>query len=304
MTRVETQPQTSRSERPRRRPATLARAVLMMLWVGVITTLAPSPSPAQPGGVLKNVGFDQNLNAQIPLTLPFRDDQGRDVRLADFFGERPVILVMGYKNCPVLCSQVLAELTRSLKPLKESIGKDFDVINVSINPKETVAQADQQRRIYLKKYNRPGSESGWHSLVGDKASIDALAKAIGFRYQYSERTGVYAHAAGFVLLTPAGKISQYFYGIEYPARQLTAALTTAAAGKIASPIDRVIMYCYDYDPLTGKYTFAIMSVIQVLGVATALALGIYLFTMFRRDRRMGRAAGATFSELPSGPVTP
>ena len=304
MTRVETQPQTSRSDRPRRRPATLSRAVLMMFWVGVVATLAPSPSLAQPGGVLKNVGFDQNLDTQIPLTLAFRDDQGRDVRLADYFGRRPVILVMGYKNCPVLCSQVLAELTRSLKPLKESIGKEFDIINVSINPKETVAQADQQRRIYLKKYNRPGSEPGWHSLVGDKASIDALAKAVGFRYQYSERTGVYAHAAGFVLLTPSGKISQYFYGIEYPAKQLTAALTTAAASKIASPIDRVIMYCYDYDPTTGKYTFAIMSVIQVLGVATALALGIYLVTMFRRDRRMGRAAGATFSDLPSGPVTP
>ncbi len=305
---VETQPQTSRSERPRRRPATLARAVLMMFWVGVVATLAPSPSLAQPGGVLKEVGFDQNLDTQIPLTLTFRDDQGRNVRLADFFGQRPVILVMGYKNCPVLCSQVLAELTRSLRPLKESLGKEFDLINVSINPKETVAQADGQRRIYLKQYNqlikRPGSESGWHSLVGDKASIDALAKSIGFRYKYSERTGVYAHAAGFVLLTPSGRISQYFYGIEYPAKQLTSAIATAAASKIASPIDKIVMYCYDYDPATGKYTFAIMRVIQVLGVATALALGIYMFAMVRRDRRMGRTAGTTFSELPSGPVTP
>ncbi len=304
MTRVETQPQTSRSGRHPRRSVTLARAVLMMFWGGVVAALAPSPSPAQPGGPLKDVGFDQNLNTQIPLTLAFRDEQGRDVRLADYFGQRPVLLIMGYKSCPMMCSQVLSELTRSLKPLEPSIGKDFDILNVSINPKETPAQADGQRRVYLKRYARPGAETGWHSLVGDKKSIDALAKAIGFRYQYSERTGLYAHAAGFILLTPMGKISRYFYGIEYPARELKYALATASESKIASPIDRVVMYCYDYDPTTGKYTFAIMSVIQVLGVATALALGIYLFAMVRRDRRMDRAAGSTFSELPSGPAIP
>ena len=304
MNRVETQLQTSRSGRCPRRPVTLARAVLMMFWAGVVAALAPSPSPAQPGGPLKDVGFDQNLNTQIPLTLAFRDEQGRDVRLADYFGQRPVLLIMGYKSCPMMCSQVLSELTRSLKPLEPSIGKDFDILNVSINPKETPAQADGQRRVYLKRYARPGAEAGWHSLVGDQKSIDALAKSIGFRYQYSERTGLYAHAAGFILLTPMGKISRYFYGIEYPARELKYALATAAESKIASPIDRVVMYCYDYDPSTGKYTFAIMSVIRVLGVATALALGIYLFAMVRRDRRMDRAAGSTFSELPSGPAIP
>lgn len=304
MTRIETQPQESQDRRARRRPATLARAVLMMTWVGVLATSAPAPSLAQPGGVLKNVGFDQNLDTQVPLTLPFRDETGRDVRLAEYFGKRPVLLVMGYKSCPMLCSQVLSELTRSLKPLEPSVGKDFDILNVSINPQETPAQADGQRRNYLKRYNRPGAEVGWHALVGNKASIDALAKAVGFRYQYSERTGLYAHAAGFVMLTPTGKISRYFYGIEYPARELKYALATAAESKIASPIDRVVMYCYDYDPTTGKYTFAIMNVIRVFGVATALALGIYLFAMVRRERRMGRATGSTFPELPSGSVIP
>ena len=304
MTRVETQPQICRNRRVGRRPVTLARAVLMMVWVGVIATLTSAPSLAQPGGILKDIGFDQNLNTQVPLTLSFRDDQGRDVRLADYFGKRPVILIMGYRSCPMMCSQVLKELTRSLKPLTPGIGTDFDIVNVSINPKETPAEADSQRRIYLKQYNRPGSEAGWHGLVGDQRSIDALARSIGFRYKYNEKMGSYVHTAGFVLLTPNGKTSRYFFGIEFPARELKYALATAAESKIASPIDRVVMFCYEYDEKTGKYTFAIMSVIRVLGVATALALGVFLFAMVRRDRRMGRVTGSTFSELPSGPVIP
>ena len=304
MTRVETQPQTCRSRWACCRPALLARAVLMITCVGVVLTPAPAPVLAQASGILQDIGFDQNLNTQIPLTLPFRDEQGHDVRLADYFGKRPVLLIMGYKSCPMMCSQVLQELTRSLKPLDATIGKDFDIVNVSINPKETSAQADSQRRIYLKQYNRPGSEGGWHGLVGDQRSIEALAKAIGFRYKYNEKMGSYVHTAGFILLTPAGKISRYFFGIEYPARELKYALATAAESKIASPIDRVVMFCYEYDEKTGKYTFAIMSAIRVLGVATALALGGFLIAMVRRDRRMDRATGSTFTELPSGPVIP
>ena len=301
---VETQLQNVRMDRFRRSSLVLARAISMMLWVGVLAVLTPAPSLAQPGGVLKDVKFDQNLDTQIPLTLPFRDGSGKSVMLADYFGKRPVILVMGYKNCPMLCSQVLSELTRSLKPLEASVGKDFDVINVSINPKETPAQADGQRRVYLKRYKRPGAEEGWHALVGDEKSIETLAQAVGFRFQYSERTGLYAHASGFVMLTPTGKISRYFYGVEYPARELKAALALAAESKIAPPIHSLLLYCYDYDPTTGKYTFAIMNVIRVFGVATALALGTYLFAMVRRDRRMERATGSTFSELPSGPAIP
>lgn len=286
MTRVEPQPQHRRTRRDRRRPLVLARAVLMMVaGVGVAMTLAPSAARAQARGVLKDIGFDQNLNTQIPLTLPFRDEEGRDVRLADYFGKRPVILVMGYKNCPMMCSQVLGELTRSLKPLDPTLGKDFDIVNVSIDPRETPAQADHQRRIYTKQYGRDGAEAGWHGLVGNQQSIDALAKAIGFRYKYNERVGSYVHTAGFVMLTPTGKISQYFFGVEYPARELNAALKTAAASKISSPIEKVVMYCYDYDEKTGKYSFAIMNVIRVFGVATALALGVFVFAMVRRDRR-------------------
>lgn len=310
MHRDATQPPSPSIARFLRRAAAPARRARLLAWVGLgllIPALAASPAAAEdgglkPGGALANVKFDQNLDAQVPLNLRFRDGSGRDVVLAEYFGRRPVILVLGYKNCPLLCSQVLGELTRSLKPLSIAVGQDFDIVQVSINPKETPAEVDGQRRVYLKRYNRPGAETGWHALVGDEKTIEELSKAIGFRFQYSATTGKYAHASGFVVLTPTGKISRYFYGVEYPARDLQAAIALAGQSKIDSPIQRVILYCYDFDPTTGHYTFAIMSVIRVFGVATALALGIFLVAMVRRDRRMGRATDSPFSELPSGPV--
>jgi protein SCO1/2 len=275
----------------------------MILMAATALGAFAADAPAQPGGVLKDVAFDQHLNTQVPLTLPFIDDEGRSVRLADYFGNRPVVLVMGYKNCPLLCSEVLGELTRSLKPLDASVGRDFDILNVSIDPKESPEQAGSQKRIYLKRYNRPGAEAGWHALVGSQESIQQLAQAIGFKYEYSPRTGKYAHAAGFVILTPSGRISRYFYGVEYPARDLKYALAQASESKIGSPIEKLVMYCYEYDPTTGRYTFAIMNSIRVFGVATALALGTYLFVMIRRDRRMARATKATTLELPPGRAT-
>jgi protein SCO1/2 len=298
------EPRMIRPSRPRRgavRSSTMG--LILLLALGSILGAA-SRASAQPGGALKEVGFDQNLNAQVPLTTKFLDENGRAVQLADFFGKRPVILVMGYSNCPLLCSQVLGEVTRSLKPLDFSIGKDFDVVTVSINPKETPEQADSLRRNYLKRYNRPGSESGWHALTGAESSIQALARAVGFRYTYSPKLNLYAHASGFVLLTPAGRISRYFYGVDYPARELKDALIAAKASRIGSPIDRFLLYCYDFDPATGKYTLAIMTVIRVLGVATALALGTFMFAMVRRDRRMARATKGSTPELPPGPVIP
>ncbi len=305
MTRSASQPTSDRSDRPRRRPLAVARAILMTM-VAVGASVAPTSiaSADEAGGVLKGIGFEQNLNTQIPLLLPFRDEQGNDVRLADYFGKRPVILIMGYRDCPMMCSQVLSELTRSLKPLTASLGKDFEIINVSIDPRETPAKSDSQRKIYTKLYNRPGAISGWHGLTGNQQSIDALAKAIGFKYKFNEKMGSYIHTAGFVMLTPSGRVSRYFFGVEYPARDLKFGLESAAESKIASPIDKVVMYCYEYDEKTGKYSFAIMNVIRVLGIATALLLGTFLFAMVRRDRRMGRMTGSTFSELPSGPAIP
>ncbi len=292
-----------RAARPRRRrgPASWTGRIILMA-ASALGTFATGAS-AQPGGVLKDVAFDQHLNTQVPLTLPFTDEDGRPVQLVDYFGKRPVVLVMGYKNCPLLCSQVLGELTRSLKPLDASVGKEFDILSVSIDPNESPEQAGSQKRIYLKRYNRPGAEAGWHALVGAQESIQQLARAIGFKYEYSPRTGKYAHAAGFVLLTPAGRISRYFYGVEFPARELKYALAQASESRIGSPIEKLVMYSYEYDPTTGKYTFAIMNTIRVFGVATALALGTFLFVMVRRDRRMARATKATTPELPPGRAT-
>jgi protein SCO1/2 len=269
--------------------------------VSFLIAATSSPAQAQPGGALKDVAFDQNLNAQIPLDLNFRDEQGQAVHLYDYFGKRPVILVLGYSNCPLLCSQVLKELTRSLRVLDQSIGRDFDIVRVSINPRETPEQADSQKRMFLKQYNRPGSESGWHALVGDEVAIARLAKVVGFKYNYSEKLNLYAHASGFVLLTPGGRVSRYFYGVEYPARDLKGAIALAAASKVGEPTNQFLLFCYDYDPATGKYTFAVMNLIRVLGVATALALGTYMFAMVRRERRQARAKAA-YPELPPGPA--
>jgi protein SCO1/2 len=295
MTRVAPQlePRPLESDRPRRRRASASSlGVLSLIAASVLFGTIPSAT-AQPGGALKEVAFDQKLNAQVPLTTPFVNEHGQKVMLADFFGKRPVILVLGYSSCPMLCSKVSEQMIRSLKVLDASVGKDFDILNVSINPKELPEQADKTRRTYLKRYNREGAESGWHALTGDERSIARLAEAVGFKYTYNPRLNLYAHAAGFVLLTPAGRVSRYFYGVEFPAREMKPALADASLSKIGSPIDRLLMYCYDYDPNTGKYTFAIMSAIRVLGVATALALGTFMFVMFRRDRRLALATKAS-----------
>jgi protein SCO1 len=287
-----------RPARPRRRRGPASWTGRLILMAASALGASSSFASAQPGGVLKDVAFDQHLDTQVPLTLPFIDDEGRPVQLVDYFGKRPVLLVMGYKNCPLLCSQVLGELTRSLKPLDATLGKDFDILSVSIDPTESPEQAGSQKRIYLKRYNRPGTEAGWHALVGKQESIQQLARSIGFKYEYSPRIGKYAHAAGFVVLTPSGRISRYFYGVEFPARELKYSLAQASQSKIGSPIEKLVMYCYEYDPTTGKYTFAIMNTIRVFGVATALALGTFLFVMVRRDRRMARATQAATPELP------
>jgi protein SCO1/2 len=293
----------TRRSRPSCGSVLACRAGFMLVLIAIPILGFVRPAVAQPSGALREVGFDQNLNRQIPLTLPFRDEEGQSVQLADYFGKRPVILVMGYSNCPLLCSQVLGEVTRSLKPLDFSIGKEFDLVTVSINPKEPPEEADSRRRSYLKRYNRPGSESGWHALTGDESAIQQLAKAIGFRYTFNPKLNLYAHASGFVLLTPAGRISRYFYGIEYPARELKYALIDASSSRIGSPIDKIVLYCYDFDPATGKYTLAVMTVIRILGVTTALALGTFMFAMIRRDRRMARATRAATPELSPGPAT-
>jgi len=236
-------------------------------------------------GMLGRVGFDQNLDAQVPPDLPLRDESGKAVVIGDYLGKKPAILTLVYYRCPMLCNEVLNTLLRSLNALSLDVGKQFDVITVSIDPKETPALAAAKKRHYLARYGRPGAERGWHFLTGDEASVSRLAKVVGFRYVYDPKSGQYAHPAGIMILTPQGKLSRYLYGLSYPARDLQLCLMDAAMRRIGSPIDQLLLLCYHYDPRTGKYNFAIMNVIRVLGTATVAALGTFVLVMLRRDRR-------------------
>jgi protein SCO1 len=241
------------------------------------------------GSVASKVGFDQKLDAQVPLDVPLKDEAGKPVRLGDFFGERPVILTLVYHDCPMLCNEVLNALTRGLKGLTFDVGDQFEVVTVSINPAETTELAARKKAGYLRRYGRPGAERGWHFLTGEEDSIRKLAQSVGFRYVYLPESKQYAHAAGIVLLTPRGRVARYFFGISYAPRDLRLGLTEASSGKIGSPVDQMLLFCYRFDATTGKYTFAIMNVVRLLAAATALALAGYVATMLWRERRRGQS---------------
>ena len=256
-----------------------------------------SLAPAQildsnvPPPMLREVGIDQKLGAPLPLDLAFRDENGETVRLQHYFGERPVILAFVYYECPMLCTQVLNGLLENLKTLSFDVGKQFEVVTVSFDPGETPTLAAEKKAGYLKQYARAGAEQGWHFLTGDTAAIRQLTNAAGFRYKYDLATDQFAHASGIMVITPQGKIARYFYGIEYPARDLRLALVEASENKIGSLVDQVLLYCFHYDPSVGKYGLVIMNVLRLAGIATVMALGTFMIVMFRRDRREQRRLG-------------
>lgn len=255
--------------------------------------MAPSdvgePAKAKPG-LLSKIGIDQRLNLQVPLDLPFTDETGRDVRLGEYFGKRPVILALVYYECPMLCTQVLNGVVSALGVLKFDVGTQYDVIAVSINPKEGPGLAAQKKQAYLERYNRPQTAAGWHFLTGKQESIEKLAAAVGFRYAYDEEIGQYAHGAGIEVLTPRGVISKYFYGIEYSPRDIRFGLIEASEERIGTPIDDVMLLCYHYDPTTGKYGSVAIGAIRIGAVATLLAIATFLFVSLRRERAHGDAA--------------
>jgi protein SCO1 len=266
--------------------------IVLVLTAGWLA-LVPSASvrgQSSPEKLASQVGFDQRLGGQLPLDLIFRDDSGGPVRLGALFKERPVLLVPVYYRCPLLCNQLLTGLARSLKPVSLVPGKDFELVAYSIDPQETTELAGQKKAVYVERYGRPGSEGGWHFLTGGAASIEALCRAIGFRYSYNPRTKLYAHAAGVVVATPAGRIARYFYGIDFSPRDLETQIKQAGAGNVGSPIGRLLLLCYDYDAATGRYTLAILRLLQVFGSATALAVVGFLVVMFRRERESQRAS--------------
>jgi len=247
---------------------------------------APAPDTRPP--LLRQVAIEQRLNRQVPLDLAFRDHAGREVRLGEYFGKRPVVLALVYFQCPMLCTQVLNGMTSSLSVLRFDAGKEFDVLAVSFDPRETPAMAAASRKKYLERYSRPGSEHGWHFLTGQQVSIDALTEAAGFRYAFDPATGQFAHGSAILVLTPEGRIAQYYYGIEYPPKDLRLGLIEASQNRIGNLVDQVLLYCYHYDPATGRYGAITMNILRLAGVATVLILGSFILLMLRRDFSQGR----------------
>lgn len=244
---------------------------------GMVASAVPAP--------LREIGFDQNIDQPVPLDLPFRDESGREVHLGDYFGQRPVVLVFAYYDCPMLCTQVINGLSTALGVLSLAPHKDFEIVTVSFNPKDTPATASAKKAMYLERYRRPGAAEGWHFLSGDQPSIDRLTKAAGFRYVWDDQTKQFAHPTGVIVLTPQGRLARYLFGIEYGPRDLRYALVEASNGKVGNPVDTLLLYCFHYDPETGRYGLAIMRAIRIAGAATVLALGTFIVVMVRKERR-------------------
>ncbi len=233
---------------------------------------------------LTNVGIEQHLDGKVPADLAFVDDTGRPVKLGDYFGKKPLILNLVYYNCPMLCGEALAGLSASMKMIKFDVGNQFDVVTVSFNPKETPEIAAAKKAEYLKRYGRPNAAAGWHFLTGPPESINALTKAVGFQYQYDATKDQYAHATAIMVLTPQGHIARYFYGVDFPPKDLRLGLVEASQGKIGNPVDQVLLYCYHYDPAAGKYGAVVSNMLKVGAGLTIFLVGGMLLILIRLDR--------------------
>ncbi len=242
------------------------------------------PSNAMPAA-LQQVKFDQKLDQQLPLDAAFKDEHGKAVRLGDYFGTRPVIVAFVYYECPMLCNQILNGLVSGIGVLDQTVGSDFDVVAISFDARETPVQAAAKKATYLDRYQRPGTERGWHFLTGDEAAIKRVTDTAGFQFAWDPATQQFAHASGVIVTTPEGKLSRYLFGIEYPPRDLKFALMESSAGKIGSVVDQVLLYCYHYEPATGSYSLAAMNAVRMGGVVTMVALLGFIAISLRRDGR-------------------
>jgi len=262
------------------------------------------PAPAQPSysmqdsnlnaalpGALQGVGIDQKLDYQVPLDVTFRDEAGREVALSTFFQtKKPVILALVYYRCPMLCTQILTGLVSSLKAVPFSPGRDFEVVSLSFDPKDTPALASAKRDNYVRRYGRPDTIDGWHFLTGDERNIKTLTDAVGFHFKYDAATDQFAHASAILILTPDGRISRYFYGVEYAPRDIRLGLVEASEGKIGGPVDEVLLFCYHYDPATGKYGAIAIGGLRFAGAGFVLVCGALLAMAFRRESRRHKPA--------------
>ena len=248
---------------------------------------AGNPSTGLPTA-LRDVRIEQKLNQQLPLDLVFRDETGQTVKLGQYFGQKPVVLALVYYDCPMLCTQVLNGMITSFRVLPFQVGKEFDVVTISFDPRETPALAAEKKKLYinyLPDKMEASANTGWHFLTGDAANIERITDAVGFHYHYDEATSQFAHASAIMVTTPEGKLSRYFYGIDYPARDLRLGLIESSQNKIGSPVDQLLLYCYHYDPATGKYGAAIMRVMRIAGVLTLLAIVAMLFLLKGRNHQ-------------------
>jgi protein SCO1/2 len=243
-------------------------------------------------GPLREVRYDQRLGAAVPLDLDFRDEAGREVRLGDYFGRRPVLLVLAYYHCPMLCDLVLQGVETGLKPLSLEPGREFDVVVASIDPNETPRQAAAKKREILARYGRPATADGWHFLTGPQPSIARLANAVGFQYVYDRERNEFAHAAGIVIVTPEGRISRYLFGVEFPARDLRLSLIESAGGGIGNVVDQVLLYCFHYDPAIGRYSAATLNIVRLAAVATVAGLVLLIVLLRRRESAQPGPLGA------------
>jgi len=283
----------------------------LLLAAGVCAVAAGAAAqtpagPARPGlaaerrpEALRDVGFDQRLGEALPLDAVLRDEAGREVRLGDYFGRRPVVLSLVYYECPMLCTLTLNGLVSALSVLSFQPGREFEIVTVSFDPKDTPDSAAARKRSYLARYGRPGAAQGWHFLTGSPESVERITRALGFRYAWDAQTSQFAHPAGIVVATPEGLLARYLYGIEYAPRDLQLAVTEASAGKVGGPVEQVLLFCYEYDPASGGYGLAIMRLVRVAGALTVAALAGYVTLMLRRERAAaGAAAGTTPRSAP------
>jgi protein SCO1/2 len=259
---------------------------LALLLAGGVASASPNgsvvPSSEMPG-VLKAVGYDQRIGEKVPLDVPWRDEHGRAVKLGDYLGKKPAVLVLAYYRCPMLCDLVLQGVETGLKPLSLDPGRDFDVIVAGIDPAETPALAAKKKQEILERYARPGTENGWHFLTGPQDSITRLAQAVGFRYVYDPERKQFAHAAGMVILTPEGQVSRYLLGVEFPARDIRLGLVESGNGKLGTVVDQVLLYCFHYDPLVGRYSAVTLNILRLAAAVTVVALALLVVILRRRE---------------------
>lgn len=283
-------------------PAVTALAAAAVLLIAAPAAAQMTGTPvagyrSEPGATstamptaLREIGFDQNIDQQLPLDATFRDETGKTVTLGSYYGQRPVLLAFVYYECPMLCTQVLNAMTATISMMSLDAGKDFELVLVGIDPRETPAQAAVKKTEYLHRYKRPGAEAGWHFLTGDEPEIKRVAKAAGFRYAWDEQTQQYAHPTGIIVTTTDGRLARYLFGIEYGPRDLNLSLVEASQGKVGSFADQLLLFCYHYDPMTGRYGIYVMRTLRVAGVATVLLIGTFIVVMVRREKSQQNAA--------------